>query len=53
LLSDAGALVTGVGLAVLTVAGHVAMHRDDSSTAALGFISFPMGFACSSRLLGW
>lgn len=44
-LSDTGAVLVAVVVAGLTLLGYVAIHRDDSSTAALGFIWFPIWLA--------
>lgn len=43
--SDVGTVVTGVLVAVLTVVGYVAVERDESSTAAIALIIFPLYLA--------
>ena len=43
--SHTGTVVTAFVAAGLTVLGYAEIHRDDSSTAALGFIWFPIWLA--------
>lgn len=43
--SDTGTVLTAVVVAGLTVLGYVEIHRSDSSTAALGFLWFPIWLA--------
>lgn len=43
-LSDLGTVVTAVIFTGLTVLGYIEVERSDSSTAALGFLIYPIWF---------